>query len=106
VALLVALLLALFVVPRPWAWVLVGAAVLYETASTWLGWRWSRTRKAVVGTAALIGASALVTEDCRPDGWVRVNGELWRAHCTAGASAGELVRVVSVHGLALVVERA
>ena len=35
------------------------------------------------------------------DEWVRVNGELWRAH---GAAAGEQVRVRAVDGLTLDVE--
>lgn len=104
-ALVVALLLALFVVPRPWGWVAVAAAAVYEAVSTWLWWHWSRTRRVAVGTAALIGASALVTEDCRPIGWVRVGGELWRAECADGVSVGERVRVAAVQGLTLVVER-
>jgi len=36
------------------------------------------------------------------DDWVRVNGELWRAR---GAEAGERVRVRTVDGLTLEVER-
>jgi membrane protein implicated in regulation of membrane protease activity len=105
VALVVAVLLALFVLPRPWDWIAVSAAAVYEVVSTWLWWHWSRTRKAVVGTAALVGASALVTEDCRPTGWVRVSGELWRAECADGVSVGERVRIAAVQGLTLVVER-
>ena len=104
-ALLIALLLALFVLPRPWGWVVVATAALYEAVSSWLGWRWSRHRQEVVGTAALIGASALVAEDCRPTGWVRVGGELWRAECPDEARTGEWVRVAAVRGLTLVVER-
>jgi membrane protein implicated in regulation of membrane protease activity len=104
VAVVVAILLALFVVPRPWGWAVVTAAALYEVATFWLGWHWSRSRRAVVGPAALIGVPALVTQDCRPDGWVRVNGELWRARCAPGASVGEPVRVVAIRGLTLVVE--
>jgi membrane protein implicated in regulation of membrane protease activity len=106
VGLVVAILLALFLVPRPWGWALVAAAALYEVGTLWLGWRWSRSRDEVVGAAALVGTVALVTEDCRPDGWVRVRGELWRAQCTHGVGTGEPVRVLAVRDLTLVVERA
>ncbi len=104
-ALVVAILLALFVVPRPWGWVVAAAAALYEVGTLWFGWRWSRSRVDVVGPAALVGTIAVATEDCHPDGWVRVRGELWRARCASGAGAGESVRVLAVCGLTLVVER-
>jgi membrane protein implicated in regulation of membrane protease activity len=46
-----------------------------------------------------------VTEPCRPDGQVRLNGELWEARCAEGADRGETVRVTGREGLKLVVER-
>ena len=49
---------------------------------------------------------AEVASACRPRGQVRVHGELWEAICAEGADAGEIVRVTSVDGLKLVVERA
>ena len=102
--LLVAILLALLVVPRPWGWALVGLAAVYEASSNWWAWRWSRTRRSVVGPAALVGAAAEVTEACRPDGWIKVQGELWQARCAAGADPGSKVIVAAVEGLVLVVE--
>jgi membrane protein implicated in regulation of membrane protease activity len=104
-ALLVAILLALFVVPRPWGWALVALAAVYEAASSWWAWRWSRTRPRVVGPAGLVGAAAEVTAACRPDGWVKVQGELWQARCAAGADPGSRVTVSAVEGFVLVVER-
>jgi membrane protein implicated in regulation of membrane protease activity len=104
-ALVVAILLALFLVPRSWGWALVGLAAAYEVGSTWLGWHWSRTRADVVGPASLVGTLAEVTATCRPDGWVLVRGERWQARCAAGADRGEEVRVAAVEGLTLVVER-
>ena len=38
-AIVVAILLAVFVVPAPWGPVLVGVAAAYEVGSTWAGWR-------------------------------------------------------------------
>lgn len=94
----VAILLALFVLPRPWGLLVVGAAAVYEAASGWWAWRWSRTRRRVVGPAALLGREVEVDED----GWARVAGERWRVR---GAESGERARVVAVDGLTLVVER-
>ena len=62
-----------------------------------------RTR-AVVGAEALVGALARVVAECRPEGRVRVHGELWRARCDAGAAEGEDVVVRAVDGLTLLVE--
>jgi membrane protein implicated in regulation of membrane protease activity len=104
VALLLAVLIAYFLVPAPWGWALVGAAAVYEVITTWASWRWSRSRRPVVGAAALVGLTAEVTEACRPDGRVKIGGELWQARCEAGAAAGSSVRVRAVEGIVLVVE--
>ena len=64
-----------------------------------------RGRRHVVGAQTLIGAEATVTEPCRPDGQVRLNGELWEARCAEGADRGETVRVMGREGLKLLVER-
>jgi membrane-bound serine protease (ClpP class) len=83
---------------------IVGGGAI-EVGEAWFWWRWTHRRRAVVGVEALSGAVGEVTEACRPDGWVRVAGELWRAHCEAGADVGDRVRVRAVDGLTLVVER-
>jgi len=104
VALILAIVLALVVLPRPWGWVAIGVAAVYEAVSTWIGWNWSRSRQPVVGPAALVGELADVIDDCRPDGHVRIRGELWQARCAAGADAGAQVRVRAVRALVLDVE--
>jgi membrane protein implicated in regulation of membrane protease activity len=106
VAFLIAILLALFLLPSPWGVVTVAAAVVFEVGEAAF-WVWvSRRRRAQVGAEALIGATAQVVEPCRPEGLVRIHGELWRARCNAGADAGETVRVVALDGLTLVVAAA
>jgi membrane protein implicated in regulation of membrane protease activity len=44
-----------------------------------------------------------VITPCEPDGQVRLNGEIWEAHCDAGAAPGDSVRVVDRDGLTLIV---
>ncbi len=99
-----AILLALFVLPEPWGLVLVAAAAVIEVAETWFWIRFSRRRRVQAGSETLIGAGAVVATPCRPLGQVRIDGELWRASCGAGAEAGERVRVVGRDGLTLLVE--
>jgi len=102
----VAVILAVFVIPQPWGLVLVGVAAVVEIGETFF-WIWlSQRRRAKVGVETLIGAVAEVVSACRPDGQVRVQGELWRARCDEGADRGETVRVVDRDGLTLRVERA
>ena len=102
--LVVAFLLAIFVLDEPWSWVVVVVGGLLEVAESWLYVRWSRRRRPHVGVEALIGRIAIVSTDCRPYGQVRIAGELWQARCDAGAAAGEEVVVREVDGLTLVVE--
>lgn len=104
--LLVAILLAVFVLEEPWSWVAIGAAGILELAETWLFVSWSQRRRSVVGAEALIGQTALVAADCMPMGQVRIAGELWQARCAGGATAGDQVFVRELDGLTLVVESA
>ena len=101
---LIAILLALFVLPAPWGLVAVGAAAVLEAVEAWLFIAWSRRRRPTVGVEALVGKRAQATSDLLPDGQVRVDGELWRARCEQGARMGETVVVRAVDGLTLVVE--
>ena len=104
--LLVSLLLAIFVLEEPWNWVVVALGATLELAETGLFVWWSKRRKAAVGTETLVGRRAVVSVDCRPQGQVRVAGEIWQARCDAGADVGDAVVVREVRGLMLVVEPA
>ena len=104
--LLFSLLLGIFVLDEPWNWVVVLLGATLELAETTLFVWWSKRRKSAVGTETLVGRRAVVSVDCRPRGQVRVAGEIWQAHCDAGAGVGEEVVVRAVEGLSLVVEPA
>jgi membrane protein implicated in regulation of membrane protease activity len=103
-ALVVALALALFVLPAPWGVVAVAVAGVVEIAEALFWIRLSQRRRAQVGAEALVGAEAQVVQQCRPSGQVRLQGELWRARCEAGADVGDIVRVRELDGLVLVVD--
>lgn len=98
-----AVALAVFVLPRPWGLLLVIAAGVVELAESWFWIRFSRRWRIRAGAETLIGSTAQVASECRPLGQVRVQGELWRARCEAGAAVGETVRIVGREGLTLLV---
>jgi membrane protein implicated in regulation of membrane protease activity len=100
---LVALVL---LVVLPWPWNLVGfVGSLTVFVGEILFWnRKVRGQGKAVGAQTLIGQEALVVSPCRPDGQVRILGEIWAARCGAGAEAGETVTVVGREGLSLLVE--
>lgn len=101
--LLLAVLLALFVAPSPWNIVIVLAGVLLEVGEVIWGRRLARRWRPKTGAEVMIGKHAKVVSDCRPDGEVRVHGELWAASCAKGAGVGETVRIERLNGLTLIV---
>jgi membrane protein implicated in regulation of membrane protease activity len=106
VLLLGAILLAIYVLPSPWGWLVVFGAAVVEVAEVFF-WIWLSRRRAIqMGPEALIGAYGEAVTPCQPEGQIRIAGELWQARCEAGAEAGERVRVVGREGLTLDVERA
>jgi membrane-bound serine protease (ClpP class) len=99
-----AVILAIFVVPKPWGLVLVAAAAIVEVGESFIWIHLSRRWHIRAGAETLIGASAEVVSACSPVGQVRVQGELWRAECPGGAEPGDTVRVLGRDGLTLLVE--
>ncbi|NJE04472.1 NfeD family protein [Thermococcus sp. MV11] len=58
------------------------------------------------GPESLVGREAVVVEELKPEGIVKLDGELWRAECVNGkARTGEKVVVVEVRGTKVLVER-
>jgi len=102
----VAILLAFFVIPAPWGWVAVVFGIAVEVAETIIWMRLLRRHPTSVGSDALIGATARTVMACQPIGEVNVRGEAWRARCDAGAAADAPVRVLAREGITLVVEPA
>ena len=104
-ALLVAIIFTFFV-PWPWNVLVVLGGVLVEVGEVIWGRRLARRWRAQTGTEAMIGMQAEVVSSCRPDGKVRVKGELWEASCAAGADVGDTAIVRRIDGLTLIVEPA
>ena len=105
-ALVVALLLAFFVLERPWSVLVVVGAILLEVGEIVFWFWYSRRRNVQVGAETLIGLPGVVITQCRPLGQVRVGGEIWAARCSTGAEVGTPVRVEGRDELTLVVRPA
>lgn len=103
-AILVALLLAIFFLPSPWGAVAVSAAVVVDTGESLLLIHWSRRRRAQVGAETLVGKSGIAVGPLSPEGQVRVDGELWKARCAGFAAPDTPVVVTGLDGLTLEVE--
>jgi membrane protein implicated in regulation of membrane protease activity len=98
VLLALAIVAALFWLPTGWGIAAVLGATVVEVGEAAF-WVWlSKRRKPAIGAEALVGDEGIAVTDCRPRGRVRVAGELWRATCPEGASAGDEVVVERVEG--------
>jgi membrane-bound serine protease (ClpP class) len=103
VALTVSIVLALLFFPWPWNLLVILGGLAIELGELTWGLRLARKWRPTTGAEAMIGGEATVVARCRPDGQVRIQGELWQARCEAGADVGDTVRVDRLDGLTLVV---
>ena len=78
-------------------------AIELGEATFWI--RRSRRNRPAIGHESLPGTEGVATTDCRPEGQVRVRGELWRAVSADDVSAGETIVVEGISGLTLHVRR-
>jgi membrane protein implicated in regulation of membrane protease activity len=104
VLLVLAVLAAIFLLPTTWGIAAVIGATAIELAEIGLFVWYSKRRRATTGAEGLVGRVGVVVAACDPDGYVQVEGELWKARCPEGAGVDEQVVVERVEtGLTLVV---
>jgi membrane protein implicated in regulation of membrane protease activity len=103
---LIALALAIFVLPSPWGIVAVVCALAIDLVEVGVGLWYSKRRRSSVGSQTLVGVTGIAMGELRPDGQVRIEGEIWRARCQRGCDADVTVVVRAVDGLTLEVEPA
>jgi membrane-bound serine protease (ClpP class) len=65
----------------------------------------TRAHRPTTGAAALLGARGSAETRIDPGGWVKVGGELWKAHAEAPVEAGEMIRVTGIDGLELQIRK-
>jgi membrane-bound serine protease (ClpP class) len=98
--LIIAVVLAVLVLPTPWSIGVVIAAACFEVVELAI-WRRTINWHKKTGVEALVGMRGEVIQDCDPRGRVRVRGELWTAEAAEPARMGESVVVTKVDGLRL-----
>jgi membrane-bound serine protease (ClpP class) len=102
VSLIIALVLALFVLPSPWGLIVVIGALVLEVAEIRWGLALAR-RRSSTGVQALIGQRAEAATALDPTGQVMVHGERWAARSSRAVESGTTVEIDAVHGLELAV---
>ncbi|HEX6725482.1 MAG TPA: NfeD family protein [Gaiella sp.] len=103
---IIAVILALTVLPSPWGVVAVLSAAAIDVVEITFFARWSKRRRATVGAETLVGRTAVVVRALSPRGQVRLDGEIWEARADAEVAPGGEVVVTAVDGLVLEVEPA
>lgn len=92
----------------PWLfWGSIALLIMKDVILFPFVWRAYDGRKAT-GTHALIGKRGTVIEPLNPAGYVRVNGEIWKAEIVGQGRViekGEFIRVEEVEGFHLIVDR-
>jgi membrane protein implicated in regulation of membrane protease activity len=100
VSLLIAILLAVFVLSPPWSTIVVGCGVLLEIGEIWWGRRLAK-RRPDTGVQTLIGREAEVVRALDPTGQVMLDGERWTARAETSIPLGATVVVRSIEGVTL-----
>jgi membrane-bound serine protease (ClpP class) len=101
---IIAIALALTVLPAPWGWIAVVTAAAIDVAETAFFVRWSKRRRATVGAETLVGRTAVVVRALAPQGQVKLDGEVWQARASVDLLPGDEVVVTAIDGLLLEVE--
>lgn len=96
----------LLLLPSPWNVVGFAICLVLFLGELSFWHRKVRGQRKVVGAQTLIGARGTLVSPCRPNGQVRVGGEIWAARCDQGADRGDEVAVVGRDDLTLIVTRA
>ena len=93
-------LIAIYFLEGVWRWSLIGAVALLEAAEIALWLKWRKVTSST-GAEGMVGMTGVALSDCRPEGQVKVKGQIWKARCEQGVGAGDGVTVLAVDGLRL-----
>ena len=103
--LLIGTLLSFAFLDAPLKYLTLIPLALLEIVDVFMWLRWRKIRS-ITGAEGLEGTRGIALTDCRPDGQVRLRGQIWKAHCPEGAGRGDDVIVRGLEGLSLQVSPA
>ncbi|HET9938403.1 MAG TPA: NfeD family protein [Gaiella sp.] len=103
---IVALVLALTVLPSPWGAIAVIVAAIIDVVETGVFVWWSKRRRTSVGAETLVGRRVVVVRALAPRGQVKLDGEVWEARSETVLVPGDDAVVTGLDGLVLDVEPA
>lgn len=101
----IAIILAAIFLDGVWRIVVIGGLLLFEAFEITLWLRW-RKRRSTTGAETIVGTQGIALTDCRPEGQVKVRGQIWTAHSSAGVFEGDPIEVIAVDGIKLEVKTA
>jgi membrane-bound serine protease (ClpP class) len=103
VVLTIGTILAIMFLDWPWHALVILGLVAFEGLEIALFLK-LRKMRTIIGAEAMAGATGVALTDCRPNGQVKLKGQVWRARCPQGVDAGEEIRVTKMEGIFLEVE--
>ena len=104
-AFIIGTLIAVIFLDGIWRILVIGSVALVEVVEIAIWMRWRKVR-ATTGAEGIVGMKGIVLTPCKPEGQIRVKGQIWKAGCKEGAEEGDAVVVEAVEGLKLTVVRA
>ncbi|CAN5727829.1 hypothetical protein BH18ACT15_BH18ACT15_03810 [soil metagenome] len=101
-AFLIGLALSFMFLEWPWRGIVLIPLAALELAEWFLFFKLRKVRS-ISGAESMIGERGVALTHCRPDGQVKVKGQIWKARCPGGVSADSEVVVEGVDGIGLAV---
>ena len=99
-AFIIGTLLAITFLDGVWRVLAIAAVAMIELFEIFIWLRWRKV-KSTTGAEGLVGMNGQALSDCRPEGQIKIKGQIWKAHCKEGVAEGEDVVVQDVNGLRL-----
>ena len=95
---IVGTLIAFLFLDGIWKIALIAGVALLELAEIALWLKWRKVTSST-GVEAMVGMTGVALSDCRPDGQVRVKGQIWNDTSSEPLTAGDKIEVTRTEGL-------
>jgi membrane-bound serine protease (ClpP class) len=100
VVLTIGTILAFVFLDWPWRALVVLGLLAFEGLEIALFLK-LRKMRTIIGAEAMAGEVGQALTDCKPNGQVKLKGQVWKARCPQGVDAGAEVIVTKMEGIFL-----